>query len=134
MKNKPILLFLAVLLIAVYSCKKDSSNGSILGKWSIVKTVYHYANDTTVNGTTNDYYNFASDSSLSIQNHPDSYTGKFSLKGTSSVGITIYTVDGHGMGVTTAPAMYTISYLSNDNIVLTSPPYPSGQEIVYLKR
>ena len=134
MKTKPPLLFLAVLLIGVYSCKKDSSNGSIMGKWSIVKTVYHYAKDTTINGTGTDYYNFASDGGLSIQDHQDSYTGKFNQSGTNSVGISIYTIDGHGMGVVTAPTIFTISYLSGGNITLTSPPYPSGQEVVYLKK
>ena len=134
MKTKPALLFLAVLVIGVYSCKKDSSNGSIIGKWSIVKTVYQSAKDTTIYGTEADYYNFASDGGLSIQDHPDSYTGKFRQSGTNSVGITIYTVDGHGMGVVTAPAIFTISYLAGGNITLTSPPYPSGQEVVYLKK
>ncbi len=133
MKTTPVLLFFAVLLIGVYACKKDSST-SIIGKWSIVKTEYHYAKDTTVNGTATDYYNFASNGNLSIQDHQDSYTGIFSSSGANSVGITIYTVDGHGMGVSTSPAIFTITRLSNGNITLTSPPYPSGQEVVYLKK
>ena len=135
MKMKPILLIVAALLLCIYGCKKrNNSPVSIVGKWSIVKTVYLTAKDTTINGKATDYYIFGEDGSLAIANHDGSFTGIYSLKATDSVGITIYTVDGHGMGVITAPAVYTISNLTSHSVTLTSPPYPSGQETVFLKR
>lgn len=135
MKMKPLLLILAALLLCIYGCKK-SNNGpmSIVGKWSIVKTVYLTAKDTTINGMTTDYYNFGKDGTLAIENHDGSFTGIYSLKTIDSVDITIYTVDGHGMGVITAPAVYTVSNLTFHTVTLTSPPYPSGHETVFLKR
>ena len=133
MRPKLTLLTIAIISIAFYSCKKDS-NTSIAGKWSIVKTAYHQAHDTTINGTAADYYNFGPENTLSIQDHQNIYTGKYNLNGTKSVDITIYTVDGHGMGVITPPSVYTILYEDNNNITLTSPANPFGQEVVYLKR
>lgn len=134
MKTRHILLITTCLMLCLYACKKNGSQPSLIGKWSILKTMYYQAHDTTINGTVTDYYNFSSNGNLDIQSHPDSFTGIYSLNGTKSVGITIYTVDGHGMGVTTAPAVFTISNLTDHSVTLTSPPYPSGQEIVFLQK
>jgi len=137
MKTNHLLLVLTGLLFCLYSCKNDNSSSnptSIIGKWSIAKITYYQAQNTTVNGIATDYYNFNSNGDLSIQDHQDSYTGVYSLNGVKSMGITIYTVDGHGLGVITSPAIFTISNLTSHSVTLTSPPYPSGQEIVYLER
>jgi len=118
------------------ACKKGGSANpsTITGKWSIDKTVYKQAVDTIITGLTTDYYNFGPNGQLSIQDHQDYMTGVYSLNGTKSVGINIYTEDGHGFGVITPPAVFTISDLSSHSVTLTSPAYPSGQYFVYLKR
>ena len=136
MKTTYSIFIIACLLFCLSACKKDgnASQSSISGKWNIVKTVYSQARDTTINGLTTDYYDFGSNGALSIQDHQDSMTGVYSLNGIKSVGINIYTVDGHGLGVITQPANYTISDLSSHSLTLTSPPYPSGQYVIYLKR
>jgi len=136
MKIKYPLLIIACLLFCLSACKKDgSTNASIVaGKWNILKTVYHNAKDTTINGLATDYYDFGSNGALTIQDHQENITGNYSLNGTKSVGINIYTVDGHGFGVTTPPAVYTISNLSSHRLTLTSPPYPAGQYVIYLSR
>ncbi|MDR3694663.1 hypothetical protein [Mucilaginibacter sp.] len=136
MKITYAIFIVACLLFCLGACKKDgSANQSIIaGKWNIVKTVYSQARDTTINGLAADYYDFGVNGALSIQDHQDNMTGVYSLNGTKSVGINIYTVDGHGMGVITPPANYTISDLSTHSLTLTSPPYPSGQYVIYLKR
>ena len=136
MKTKYTLIIIPGLVFCLFSCKKDGSTNStaIIGKWSIAKTVYYQARDTTINGLATDYYNFSSDGNLTIQDHQDSYNGIYSLNGTKSVGITIQIVDGHGLGVTSPPAVYTISNLTDHSVTLTSPPYPSGQEVVFLQK
>ena len=134
MKTKSTVLIITGLLFCLYACKKDNGPTSIVGKWSIIKTVYYQAHDTTVNGIATDYYNFGADGSLVIHDHPDSLSGIYSLKGINSVGITIYIVDGHGLGVATPQPIWTISNLTASSVTLTSPPYPSGQEIVYLQK
>ncbi|MEO6851631.1 MAG: hypothetical protein ABI203_04235 [Mucilaginibacter sp.] len=140
MKSKLLVLFAVFLLIVGYACKKDGNgakiNGAnIVGKWSTVKTVMHYEKDTTINGTASDYYNFAADGSLTVQDHYNGVlTGIYSQTSSNKVGITIYTVDGHGLGVTTPPSVYTISSLGANNITITSPTNPAGQEIVYLQK
>ena len=134
MKTKYPILFIAFLSSCLFACKKDANKIAIIGKWSIAKIEYHEAQDTTITGIATDYYNFGADGSLSIQDHQESYTGKYSLNGTKSVGINIYTVDGHGLGVTTPPAVFTISNLTGHSVTLTGPPYPSGQEVVFLQK
>ena len=136
MKNKYSIIIIASFLFYLCACKKGGSANpsSITGKWSIDKTVYNQAVDTTITGLAADYYDFGANGVLSIQDHQDYMTGIYSLNGVKSVGINIYTVDGHGMGVITPPAVYTISNLSSHSVMLTSPPYPSGQYFVYLKR
>lgn len=134
MKAKYSIIAMAGFTLCLCACKKNGSLPSLIGKWNIVKTTYYQAHDTTINGTATDYYNFSSSGNLDIQSHPDSFTGIYSLNGTKSVGITIYTVDGHGMGVTTAPTVFTISNLTDHTVTLTSPPYPSGQEVVFLQK
>jgi len=136
MKTKYTLIIIPGLLFCLFSCKKDGSTNpaAIIGKWSIAKTVYYQAHDTTITGLATDYYNFSSDGNLTIQDHQDSYTGIYSLNGTKSVGITIKTIDGQGLGVASSPAVFTISNLTDNSVTLTSPPYPSGQEIVFLQK
>jgi len=136
MKIKYPIFIIACLLFCLTACKKDGNTSSsfLSGKWSIVKTVYHTALDTTVNGLATDYYDFGSNGALTIQDHQDTMTGVYSVTGTKSVGINIYTEDGHGFGVTTPPAIFTISNFSSHNLILTSPPYPSGQYVIYLTR
>lgn len=136
MKLKPALLYFALLFsISFYGCKKDNNKTvSIVGKWSIDKTVYHYSKDTTIVGLTTDYYDFAEEGALTIQDHEDTYVGKYSMSGSNKVNINIYTIDGHGTGVVTPAAGYTISFISNNNISLSSPTIPAGQTVVYLKK
>ncbi len=135
MKLKPTSLFTGLLVISFYGCKKTGNTPtSITGKWNIEKTVYHYAKDTTINGLATDYYNFAAGGVLTIQDHADSYTGKYSMYGKDTVGILTYTVDGHGTGVATPPFKFSISYSTNNNAVLISQPIPSGQTIIYLRK
>jgi len=136
MKTKYPLFIIPGLVLCLFSCKKDGGTNptAIIGKWGIAKTVYYQARDTTITGLATDYYNFSSDGSLTIQDHQDSYNGIYSLNGTKSVGITIRTIDGHGTGVITSPAVFTISNLTDHSVTLTSPPYPSGQEIVFLQK
>ena len=135
MKNKYTLLIISGLLFCLFSCKKDgNTQSSIIGKWNIVKTTYHNAQNTMVNGIATDYYDFGSNGSLDIHSHPDTYSGIFSLNGTRAVNISIYIVDGHGLGVQTPPAVFTISNLTDHSVTLTSPPYPTGQEIVVLEK
>jgi hypothetical protein len=136
MKTKYTLIIIPVLVLCLFSCKKAGSTNptAIIGKWSIAKTVYYQARDTTITGLATDYYNFSSDGSLTIKDHQDSYNGIYSLNGTKSVGITIEIVNGHGLGVASSPAVFTISNLTDHSVTLTSPPYPSGQEIVSLQR
>jgi hypothetical protein len=136
MKIKYSILVIACFLFCLYACKKDgnTSSSSIAGKWNIVKTVYYNAQDTTIYGLATDYYDFGSNGALTIQDHQDNMTGIYSLNGTKSVGINIYTEDGHGFGVTTPPAIFTISNFSSHSVTLTSPPYPSGQYIIFLRR
>jgi len=121
-------------MLCLYACKKDGSQPSLIGKWNIVKITYHQAHDTTINETSSDYYNFSPNGNLGAQDDEGSFTGIYSLNGTKSVNITIYTVDGHGLGVTTPPAVFTISNFTEHSVVLTSPPYPSGQEVVFLQK
>lgn len=134
MKTTYSLLIAACLLFCLSACKKDGNAAFVTGKWSIVKTVYHTALDTMINGLATDYYDFGSDGALTIQDHQDNMTGKYTLNGVKSVGINIYTEDGHGFGVITPPAIFTISNLSSHSLTLTSPPYPSGQYVIYLKK
>ena len=136
MKIKYSMLIMACFLFCLTACKKDGNTSSsfVAGKWNIVKTVYYNAQDTTINGLATDYYDFGTNGDLSIQDHRDYMTGIYSLNGTKSVGINIYTEDGHGFGVITPPAIFTISDLSTHSVTLTSPPYPTGQYIVYLNR
>jgi hypothetical protein len=136
MKAKYTLIIIPGLALCLFSCKKDGSSNptAIIGKWGIAKTVYYQARDTTITGLATDYYNFSSDGSLTIQDHKDSYNGIYSLNGTKSIGITIQIVDGHGLGVTTSPGVFTISNLTGHSVTLTSPPYPSGQEVVFLQK
>ena len=134
MTTKYTLIIIAGLLFCLFSCKKDGNPTAIVGKWSIDKIVYYEARDTTIAGLATDYYNFSSDGNLTIQDHQESYNGIYSLKGTKSVGITIQTIDGHGTGVATSPAVFTISNLTDYGVTLTSPPSPSGQEVVFLQR
>jgi len=136
MKIRYFLPIIAGFLFCFSACKKDgNTNASVVaGKWSIVKTVYYNSQDTTINGLATDYYNFSADGALTIQDHQNVMTGVYSLNGIKSMGINIYTEDGHGFGVSTPPAVFTISDLSSHSLTLTSPPYPSGQYIVYLVR
>jgi len=137
MKPKPTLFFLTLILIAAYGCKKDKSSNAgaaLIGKWSINKTVYHYAKDTTITGISTDYYNFASDGALTIHDHSDSYTGKFSMTNTASVNIRMLTVNGLDISLESSPTAYTISYASESSIVLSSPPIPAGQTVIYLNK
>jgi hypothetical protein len=134
MRTKYTLIIIPGLLLCLFSCKKDGNPAAIIGKWSIDKTVYYQARDTTITGLATDYYNFSSDGSLTIQDHQESYNGIYSLNGMKSVGITIQIVDGHGLGVTTSPAVFTISNLTDHSVTLTSPPYPSGQQVVFLEK
>jgi len=134
MKIKYLVPFIACFILCMSACKKDGNAAFVAGKWNIVKTVYHNAQDTTINGLATDYYDFGANGALSIQDHQDNMTGVYTLNGTTSVGINIYTVDGHGLGVITPPGIFTISNLSSSNLTLTSPPYPSGQYMIYLKR
>jgi hypothetical protein len=136
MKIKYFLLFIAGFMFCFAACKKDGNTipSFIAGKWSIVKTIYHNALDTTINGLATDYYNFGTNGALTIQDHQDNMTGVYTLNGIKSMGINIYTENGHGFGVTTPPAIFAISDFGSNSLTLTSPAYPTGQYLVYLRR